>query len=72
MKVPSDLVRFRPDIEPVVRLIEETPRDPCVAAMVGQLKKGLPYRNFRAALYLANIRTGIERRSTADSTRSDT
>ncbi len=56
-KVTADLVRFSPDIEPVVRLVEETPRDKCVAMMIGQLKKGLPYRNFLAALYLANIRT---------------
>jgi hypothetical protein len=58
-RVTPNLVRFSPDIEPVVRLIEDTPRDNCVAMMIGQLKKGLPYRNFLAALYLANIRTGL-------------
>src|SRR5438552_12379971 len=58
-KVTPDLVRFSPDIEPVVRLIEETPRAKCVAMMIAQLKKGLPYRNFLAALYLANIRTSM-------------
>jgi hypothetical protein len=57
-KVTPDLVRFSPDIEPIVRLIEETPREKCVAMMIGQLQKGLPYRNFLAGLYLANIRTG--------------
>src|SRR5262245_12493954 len=55
-KVTPDLVRFGPEIEPVVRLIEETPEDKCVAAMVEQLRKGLPYRHFLAALYLAAIR----------------
>jgi hypothetical protein len=55
-KVTPDLVRFCPEIEPVVRLIEETPEDTCVAAMVEQLRKGLPYRHFLAALYLAAIR----------------
>jgi hypothetical protein len=55
-KVTPDLVRFGPDIEPVVKLIEETPQDKCVAAMVEQLKKGLPYRQFLAGLYLAAIR----------------
>src|SRR5215469_11834303 len=56
-KVTPDLVRFSPDIEPVVRLIEQTPRANCPAMMIAQLKKGLPYRNFLAALYLANLRT---------------
>src|SRR5438552_17080043 len=55
-KVTPDLVRFSPDIEPVVRLVEETPREKCVAAMVEQLRNGLPYRQFLAALYLAAIR----------------
>jgi hypothetical protein len=55
-KVTPDLVRFGPDIEPVVRLIERTPQDQCVAAVVEQLRKGLPYRHFLAALYLAAIR----------------
>jgi hypothetical protein len=55
-RVTPELVRFSPDIEPVVRLIEETPQDRCVAAMVEQLRRGLPYRQFLAALYLAAIR----------------
>lgn len=56
-KVTPDLVRFGPDIEPLVRLIEETPREQCPSMMIAQLRKGLPYRQFLAALYLANIRT---------------
>jgi hypothetical protein len=55
-KVPPDLVRFSPDIEPTVRLIAETPREKCVEVMVEQLRRGLPYRNFLAALYLVAIR----------------
>lgn len=55
-KVTPDLVRFSPDIEPIVKLIEQTPHDKCVLAMIEQLKKGLPYRHFLAALYLAAIR----------------
>src|SRR5690349_13803731 len=55
--VTPDLVRFGPELEPVVRLIEETPRAGCPAMMIGQLRKGLPYRNFLAALFLANLRT---------------
>jgi hypothetical protein len=56
VKVTPDLVRFGPDIEPIVRLIEETPHEKCVAMMVEQLRAGLPYRHFLAALYLAAIR----------------
>jgi hypothetical protein len=55
-KVTPELVRFSPDIEPIVRLIEQTPRERCVAAMIEQLRAGLPYRHFLAALYLAAIR----------------
>ena len=55
-KVTPDLVRFGPEMEPVVRLIEQTPDDKVVAVMVEQLKNGLPYRHFLAALYLAAIR----------------
>jgi hypothetical protein len=55
-KVTPDLVRFSPEIEPTVRLIEQTPDDKVVAVMVEQLKNGLPYRHFLAALYLAAIR----------------
>jgi hypothetical protein len=54
--VTPDLVRFSPEIEPIVRLIEETPRERCVPVMVEQLRNGLPYRAFLAALYLAAIR----------------
>lgn len=54
--VTPDLVRFSPEIEPIVRLIEETPREKCIAAMIEQMRNGLPYRHFLAALYLAAIR----------------
>ena len=56
-RVTPDLVRFGPDVEPLVRLIEEAPREKCPRLMLEQLRAGLPYRNFLAALYLANIRT---------------
>lgn len=55
-QVTPDLVRFTPDVEPIVRLIEETPREKCFDMMVEQLRRGLPYRNFLAALFLAGIR----------------
>jgi hypothetical protein len=54
--VTADLLRFGPDIEPIVRQIEETPRARCPAMMVERLQRGLPYRQFLAALFLAGLR----------------
>ena len=51
-----DAVRFRPEIEPVVRWIEETPRDRIFEAALAQLKAGLSYRDLLAGLFLAGIR----------------
>ncbi len=55
-EVTPDIVRLSPEIEPIVRLIEDTPRAKCFEMIVQQLRKGLPYRQFLAALYLAGIR----------------
>lgn len=56
MKVGPDAVQFRPEIEPVVRWIEETPRDRVFEVAVSQLKRGLSYRDLLAALFLAGVR----------------
>ncbi|HEV3167519.1 MAG TPA: hypothetical protein VGZ22_26155, partial [Isosphaeraceae bacterium] len=56
MKVGPDAVRFRPEIEPVVRWIEETPRERVLDVAVDQLKAGLSYRDMLAGLFLAGIR----------------
>src|SRR5262245_1284680 len=53
---PPATMRFGPNIEPVVRLIEETPRERCVAVFLDQLRRGLPYRRFLAAVFFAGIR----------------
>jgi hypothetical protein len=50
------MVVFRPEIEPIVRLIEETPRERSIETAVIQLKKGLSYKNLLAGLFLAGIR----------------
>lgn len=55
-RVSPAMVRFRPEIEPIVRLIEETPRDQALAVAVGQLKQGLSYKELLAGLFLAGIR----------------
>src|SRR5262245_53056135 len=53
---PPEKVRFGPDLEPIVRLIEETPREQCVRVFVAELRRGLSYRRFLAASLFASIR----------------
>src|SRR5262249_14297266 len=53
---PPATMRFGTDLEPVVRLIEETPREKCVAVFIDQLRCGLPYRRFLAAVFFAGVR----------------
>ena len=54
--VGPDLVRLSADIEPIVRVIEGTPREKIIEAAAGLLRSGVGYRQFMAALYLAGIR----------------
>lgn len=51
-----EAVRFSPDIEPLVLKIEETPAERCFDMAVAALKRGVTYRQFLAALFLAGIR----------------
>jgi hypothetical protein len=51
-----ETIRFGPDLEPVVRLMEETPREKCVRVFVEELRRGLPYRQFLAAALFAGVR----------------
>lgn len=55
-KLDPERVRFRPDIEPVVRWIEETPRSQVLDRAADELRLGLPYRDLLAGLFLAGIR----------------
>lgn len=54
--VGPNLVRLSADIEPIVRVIEETPRERIFEAAAGLLRARVGYRQFMAALYLAGIR----------------
>jgi hypothetical protein len=54
--VSPDVVQFGPEMEPVVRWIEETPRDRVLQVAAEQLKQGLPYRQLLGGLFLAGIR----------------
>jgi hypothetical protein len=49
-------IRFGPDLEPVVQLMEETRREDGVRVFVDELRHGLPYRKFLAASLFAGIR----------------
>ena len=54
------LLRYDAEIEPLVRLVEETPREKCVEVMAEQLRGGLTYRRFMAAVFLAGLRNGAD------------
>ena len=55
-EVTPGLMKFRPEIEPLVALIERTPRERCAEMLVEQLRQGVSYRQLMAALFLAGIR----------------
>ena len=50
------IVRFVPEIEPLVRLLEDTPRERVLEEVAARVRKGVPYRDVLAALQLAGIR----------------
>jgi hypothetical protein len=52
----TKVVHLDPGIEPLVRLLEETPRDRLLEEIAGRIKKGLSYREVLAALFLAGVR----------------
>lgn len=56
LQVTPGFVQFRPEMEEVVRWIEETPRERVLDEAVQRLKKGLPYRQLVGGLFLAGIR----------------
>ena len=49
-------VQFTPEIEPLVRLIEDTPREQVLERLASVIRKGTPYRDVLAALQLTGIR----------------
>jgi hypothetical protein len=50
------VVMLHPDVEPLVRLVEETPRAKLLEEVASRIKKGLSYREVLAALLLAGVR----------------
>ncbi len=54
-------VPLSPDIEPLVRLIEDTPRERLLEEVAGRIKKGTTYQELLGAVMLAGVR-GIQPR----------
>lgn len=54
--VDAKAVRLRPEIEPLVRLIEETPRDRLLEEVATRIQRGTSYQEVLAALLLAGVK----------------
>src|SRR5439155_22816006 len=50
------IVQFHPDIELLVRFLEDTPRDRLLEEAASRIRRGLTYREILAALLLAGVR----------------
>jgi hypothetical protein len=60
-EVSPRTLQLSPDIEPLVRLIEETPREKVLEEVAGRIKKGTSYGDLLSATLLAGVR-GIKPR----------
>ena len=54
--LPAKFVQFHPDIEPLVRLLENTPRARVLEEVAAKIKHGTTYREVLTALQLAGVR----------------
>jgi hypothetical protein len=55
-KLDPNLVRFDSGVEPLVRFLEETPRDRLLEEVADRIKNRLSYRELVTALFLAGVR----------------
>ena len=55
-KLDSKMVVLHPEIEPLVRFLESTPRENVIEELAGKIQRGLSYREVLAALLLAGVR----------------
>ncbi|MDZ4852713.1 MAG: hypothetical protein SGI77_25770 [Pirellulaceae bacterium] len=55
-KLDNSMVRFRPEIEPLVKMLEDTPREKIIDAATALIRSGTSYRELLSALFLAGIR----------------
>jgi hypothetical protein len=58
---PESTVRFSREIEPLVTLIEDTPRKELLEKIAGEIHRGRSYQDLLAAVFLAGVR-GIQPR----------
>lgn len=56
LDVAPDHVRFNSDIEPLVQLLENTPRNKTIDRVLDEIRTGRSYQELLAALFLAGIR----------------
>lgn len=56
MRMGGDRVRLRPEIEPLVRLLEDSPRERLLEEVAQRIRSGTPYRDVLAAVMLAGVR----------------
>jgi hypothetical protein len=56
LRLDPDAVRWGAGLEPLVKVIEETPREKLVEEMAARVRKGLAYNETLAALFLAAVR----------------
>lgn len=59
-KLPA-IASVSSDVEPLVRLIEQTPREKLVDEIIGRIRKGTSYQELLSAVFLAGVR-GIQPR----------
>jgi hypothetical protein len=52
----KNIVQLNPDIEPLVRLLEETPRERLLEEVAARIRGGTTYKQVLAALLLAGVR----------------
>lgn len=55
-ELDAAFVKFRPEIEPLVRLLEDSPRDRLLEEVGARVKNGTTYREVLTALLLAGVR----------------
>jgi hypothetical protein len=55
-RLESSTVQLSPEIAPLVRLLEQTPRDRLLEEVADRIRRGLSYRELLAALLLAGVK----------------
>ena len=56
LRPAPETVVFQPEIEPLVRILEDTPRERVLEAVADRIRRGTSYREVATALQLAGIR----------------